>query len=221
MSDSDDKTTRESILDPIDRNSEVLFGLFMVLTFTGTLSVATAGREDVRTMLISAIGCNIAWGFVDGVMYVLRNLVTRGRQATFVRAVQAAPRPQEAYRLIAAERGAAAGSLDAQALEHVRQWICARPAESTLPPRLRANDLLGALGVFLLVVASTFPPVLPFIFVAELQLAMRISAAIAIAMLFICGYAWGAYAGMRPVRVGLVMVVLGGLTEAVIIALGG
>jgi hypothetical protein len=221
MSETDDKPTRESILDPIDRNSEVLFGLFMVLTFTGTLSVATAGRDDVRTMLISAIGCNIAWGFVDAVMYVLRNLVTRGRRASFVRAVKAAPRPQDAHRLIAAERGSMSDSLDVQALEHVRAWICARPAESTLPPRLQATDLLGALGVFLLVVASTFPPVLPFIFVAELQLAMRISAAIAIAMLFVCGYAWGAYAGMRPVRVGLVMVVLGGLTEAVIIALGG
>ncbi len=70
------------VLDPIDRVSEVLFGLFMVLTFTGTLSVATAGREDVRTMLIAAIGCNTAWGFVDGVMYVLRTLVTRSRGAT-------------------------------------------------------------------------------------------------------------------------------------------
>jgi hypothetical protein len=32
----------------------------MVLTFTGSLSVAEAGREDVRTMLIGALGCNIA-----------------------------------------------------------------------------------------------------------------------------------------------------------------
>jgi hypothetical protein len=68
------------ILDPIDRNSEILFGLFMVLTFTGTLSVATAGRDDVKLMLVAAIGCNIAWGFVDGVMYVLRNLVARARR---------------------------------------------------------------------------------------------------------------------------------------------
>src|SRR5262245_28752590 len=76
------------ILDPIDRVSEILFGLFMVMTFTGTLSVATAGREDVRTMLIAAIGCNIAWGFVDGVMYILRTLVTRARGATLFAAVR-------------------------------------------------------------------------------------------------------------------------------------
>ena len=77
-------TSDGRILDPIDRISEVLFGLFMVLTFTGTLSVASAGREDVRTMLIAAIGCNTAWGFVDAMMYVLRTLVERSRRATQV-----------------------------------------------------------------------------------------------------------------------------------------
>src|SRR4030095_1819511 len=45
------------VLDPVERISEVLFGLIMVLTFTGSLSVAEAGRDDVRTMLICALGC--------------------------------------------------------------------------------------------------------------------------------------------------------------------
>ena len=49
------------VLDPIDRISEVLFGLIMVLTFTGSLSVTEAGRESIRTMLIGALGCNLAW----------------------------------------------------------------------------------------------------------------------------------------------------------------
>jgi hypothetical protein len=39
------------VLEPIDRTSEVLFGLIMVLTFTGSLSVAQARR---RAMLIGA-----------------------------------------------------------------------------------------------------------------------------------------------------------------------
>ena len=36
------------VLEPIERVSEVLFGLIMVLTFTGSLSVADAGRDDVH-----------------------------------------------------------------------------------------------------------------------------------------------------------------------------
>jgi hypothetical protein len=59
------------VLEPIDRVSEVLFGLIMVLTFTGSLSVAEAGRSEVRTMLIGALGCNLAWGIIDGVLYLM------------------------------------------------------------------------------------------------------------------------------------------------------
>ena len=59
------------VLDPSERTAEVLFGLIMVLTFTGTLSVAEAGRADVRAMLVGALGCNLAWGIIDGVLYLM------------------------------------------------------------------------------------------------------------------------------------------------------
>ncbi len=209
------------LLDPIDRNSEVLFGLFMVLTFTGTLSVATAGREDVKLMLVAAIGCNIAWGFVDGVMYVLRNLVVRAREATLDRAVRAARRPEEAHHLIATQIGPMAAALGAPGLERVRLWIIDQPPPPAGRVPLTAHDLRSALGVFLLVFLSTFPVVLPFVFIADLQLAKRLSAATAIAMLFLCGYGWGRYGGLSPWRAGLVMVLLGVVVEAIVIALGG
>ena len=209
------------ILDPIDRISEILFGLFMVLTFTGTLSAATAGREDVRTMLIAAIGCNTAWGLVDAVMYVLRNLVDRGRRATLLRAVRAASRPQDAQRAIASHIGGLAEGLDAATLERLRRWLIERPADAAPKVAVTARDLKGALSVFLLVFASTFPVVLPFFFVADLRLAMRISAAIAIVMMFYCGVVWGRYAGTRSWGAGLVLVLVGIIVEVVVIALGG
>ncbi|HKB15545.1 MAG TPA: hypothetical protein VKF62_05735, partial [Planctomycetota bacterium] len=55
----------KGFLSPHERISEILFGLIMVLTFTGTLSAAEAGRSDVRTMLLGALGCNVAWGIID------------------------------------------------------------------------------------------------------------------------------------------------------------
>ena len=61
--------TRTRVVDPPQRVAEVLFGLIMVLTFTCSLSIAEAGRDDVRTMLIGALGCNLAWGIIDGVFY--------------------------------------------------------------------------------------------------------------------------------------------------------
>jgi len=209
------------VLDPIDRISEILFGLFMVLSFTGTLSVASAGPKEVREMLVAAIGCNIAWGFVDGVMYVLRNLVTRARQSRLWNMVLSADRPEAAHGLIADEIGGLAPSLERAGLERTRQWIVAQPRDAAPDARVKGKDVTGGIGVFLLVFASTFPPVLPFVFFDNLHLAMRVSAALAIAMMFVCGYQWGRFAGLKPWRAGLVMVILGVAVEAVIIALGG
>src|SRR6476659_2244511 len=88
------------VLEPIDRLSEVLFGLIMVLTFTGSLSVAEAGRDDVRTMLIGALGCNLAWGIIDAMLYLMGSLAEKGRGLLTLRAVRRATDPQEAHRLI-------------------------------------------------------------------------------------------------------------------------
>jgi VIT1/CCC1 family predicted Fe2+/Mn2+ transporter len=88
---------RDRVLDPVSRISEVLFGLIMALTFTRTIDVASGGGEEVRTLLVGAIGCNIAWGIVDAVMYLLNVMVERGRELMHQRAlgrpdVPAAPR---------------------------------------------------------------------------------------------------------------------------------
>ena len=51
---------RTPALDPIDRVSEIIFGLIMALSFTGAVSAATAGREEIRTVMFAALGCNLA-----------------------------------------------------------------------------------------------------------------------------------------------------------------
>src|SRR5436190_11529633 len=89
------------VLEPHERISEVLFGLIMVLTFTGSLSIAEAGREDIRTMLVGALGCNFAWGIIDGVLYLMGSLAEKGRGLKTLRAVRAATDAQKAQRLIA------------------------------------------------------------------------------------------------------------------------
>ena len=66
-------------------------------------------------------------------------------------------------------------------------------------PRLQKDDWLGAIGVFLIVVVATFPVVIPFALISEPRHALRVSNGIAIAMLFLTGYAFGRHAGHRPV----------------------
>jgi hypothetical protein len=50
------------LLDPIERASEILFGLIMVLTFTGSISVAEGSAAQTRTVFAAAIGCIVLVG---------------------------------------------------------------------------------------------------------------------------------------------------------------
>jgi hypothetical protein len=212
---------REPILHPVDRIMELLFGLLMALSFTGALSVAEAGREDLREMFIAALGCNLAWGFVDGVMYLIRTVVDRGRTLTLMRSVREAVDPQAGRAVIERELSRVAAGLVLPAeLEAVRGRVVALPA---VPVRasLNGSDLLAALAIFLLVVLATFPVVLPFAFMQDVGAAKNTSRIIALAMLFLGGLALGRYAGYGAWRAGLAMTALGVVMVGVIKVLGG
>jgi len=221
MSENSSERSSKRVLEPIDRVSEILFGLIMVLTFTGSLSIAEAGRDDVRTMLIGALGCNLAWGIIDGVLYLMGCLAEKGRGLLTFRAVRKAADSKEAQRLIAD----ALPSVVASVLEPVEmESLYKRLKQLPEPPdhvRLRKDDWLGAVGVFLLVFLCTFPVVIPFIFMHNAGPALRVSNAIAIVMLFLTGYAFGRMTGRHPWLVGISMVVLGLILVGLTMALGG
>jgi hypothetical protein len=67
-----------AVLNPVDRVSEMLFGLLMALTFVGAVSAAESGDEQIRTLFTTSLGCNLAWGLVDAVMYLIRTITERG-----------------------------------------------------------------------------------------------------------------------------------------------
>lgn len=221
MSDTYADKSSKRVLEPVERVSEVLFGLIMVLTFTGSLSIAEAGRDDIRTMLIGALGCNLAWGIIDAVLYLMGCLAEKGRNLMTYRAVRKATDPQKAQRLIAgALPPLVASMLQPTELETMRQRLQELP-EPPARARLGKSDWAGALGVFLLVFLSTFPVAVPFLFMQKAALAMRVSNAIAVAMLFITGMAYGRCVGRSPWLFGLSMVFLGVVLVGLTMALGG
>jgi hypothetical protein len=207
------------VLDPIDRISEILFGLIMVLTSTSTLSVISAGKPEIQTMILGALGCNLAWGIIDGGLYVLGSLDERGRGLLTLQAIRNA-KPAEAWRMIAEALPRPLASLPNTNLEQLRQELVRQPKPPERPG-LNGQDALGALGVCLLVFCSTFPPVLPFLFLDDVQTALRISNVIAIAMLFGCGFYYGRGTGLHPWATGLVMVAVGTALVGVAVLLGG
>src|SRR5882762_9952188 len=148
------------VLDPMERISETLFGLIMALTFICSLGVATAGNIKIQTMLIGALGCNLAWGIVDGGLYLLARINERGGKILTLRAIRQAPDPETAQRAIAeALPPELASILPPEQLELLRQKLQQLPKPSA-GPRLTKRDWIGALGLCLLSFLATFPVII-------------------------------------------------------------
>ena len=172
-------------------------------------------------MLIGALGCNLAWGIIDGIMYLMACLSEQAQRIRTLRAVRKAASTDKAHRaIVGALPPAVVQALEPADLEKIRVHVNQLP-EPPVRPQLHGRDWCGALGVFLLVFLSTFPVVLPFVFMQQARLALRVSNAVAIVMLFLTGYAFGRCAGHRPWVMGIVMVALGFVLVAITIALGG
>jgi hypothetical protein len=209
------------LLQPVERISEVLFGLIMVLTITCSFSVIEAGHREVRQMLVAALGCNLAWGIIDGVFYLMSCFSERGRGVLTLRAVREATDPSKAHSLIAdALPPLLASVLAPPDFETMRQKLNQLPEPPTRP-RLTKSDWLAACGVFLIVFLSTFPVVIPFTVIRDPRLALHVSNGVAVVMLFLAGNQFGRYAGHRPWRMGLAMVAVSGVLVGVTLALGG
>jgi len=217
----DSRHAPRRVLEPQERVAEVLFGLIMGITFTGSLSVAEAGRDDVRTMIVGALGCNLAWGIIDGVLYAMGCLAERGKKLSMLRALRAAESAEAAERHLAD----ALPPLVVAVLEPAElAAVCRRLQALPEPPgavRVTSSDLFGALGVFLLVFLSTLPIAVPFVLVSDIARAMRVSNAVALAMLLVTGMVYGRVVGRSPWAFGVGVAALGCVLVALTIALGG
>jgi hypothetical protein len=161
-------------LDPSEILGEFLFGAIMVLTFT--LGAAAAGGYE-KGLLLAALGCNVAWGVIDGVLLVMSNRYARRRDQ--------------------------------------------RDLANPVSMRFAGEDWGTLVSVFLLVVSSTIPAALPFFAIPDPQLALRVSNALMIALLFVAGWRYGRHVDMRPWLSGLILAAIGSALVGIAIALGG
>ncbi|MDH7459803.1 VIT1/CCC1 transporter family protein [Chitinophagaceae bacterium 26-R-25] len=209
------------LLNPVDRISEIIFGLIMALSFTCTISVVESGKADVKDILIGAIGCNLAWGLVDAIMFVLTGLAEQGRGRMILRYIRSTNAPEKAIEAISeALPPVVTGAMKTEDFDTIRKRLSDLP-ESDLRVRVSKADLKMATGVFLLVFLSTFPVAIPFKFIDNIKTAMRVSNGIAIVLMFVGGWMLAGYSGYNKWRMGLFMVILGILLVAITILLGG
>jgi len=209
-------------VDPSTRLGEVLFGLIMALGITGAVRFGLAEANN-RQLFIAVLGCNIAWGIVDGVMFAMLALFERGRKARIVKAALNAPTDQAAFEAIHQEIGERLEPLMTSAeRDQVYRWVLDQARRSTREePRLLRKDLFGAVSVGTLILAATCPIVIPFLVISSPTTAVRISNTITVLMMFGIGWWWGRTVGTNPLKSGLGVASIGFVLVLTTIALGG
>jgi VIT1/CCC1 family predicted Fe2+/Mn2+ transporter len=208
-------------LEPVESLGEVLFGLIMVLTFTLGAAL-TAGYES--GLLLAAVGCNVAWGIIDAVLFVLSTRFERSRRHRLARAVRDAPDGEAALALIRAELDPGLATVTEPAdrerlYQGVHDLIRRGSAE---PVAFTREEWMAGLSVFVLVAATALPAALPFLVLPDdPQLALRVSNALLVALLFVVGFRWARFVDLAPWKAALLISSLGVALVVVAIALGG
>jgi len=210
-----------SSLDPIDRISEVLFGLIMVLTFTGSISVASDGRAEIRELLWASLGCNLAWGIVDAVMFLMSSVLTRGHGISVLKKLKLTTDKVAARNLLKDELPPVISSvLKPEEVDQFKERLLKLedlPKTKLLSP----IEFRAAILIFILVFTCTFPVAMPFIFFSNTAFALRSSNGVALLILFFGGYSIGKYSGFHPFLTGTILMFLGIILVAITMALGG
>jgi VIT1/CCC1 family predicted Fe2+/Mn2+ transporter len=216
------KSIKESaVLNPVDRIAEILFGLIMVLTFTGAISASTDTRGDVRELLWAALGCNIAWGFVDAIMYLMDVALERGHSIKLFRQIQNTNNKNELHKILRNEiQPTLAHLITNEELDtlNLRLKKLPEPSKKIL---ITPSDLVSGLQIFLLVFICTFPVAIPFGFFDDLAVAIRVSNCVALLLLFAGGFILAGYAGFKRGITALLYTLIGVLLVVLTMALGG
>jgi hypothetical protein len=208
-------------LDPPERISEVLFGLIMVLTFTGSISVSAAGKQEVRQLLWAALGCNLAWGLVDAIMHLMDELIGRAHGFTQIKRMKRSDNSFESREIIRENISPFISELmENEDIDRLGEKIRQLPEPSMSGALIFRDYLIGG-QIFILVFMSTFPVALPFFFINDVSLATRISNGVAVILLFAGGFFLARYAGLRPIITALAYTAIGMFLVALTIALGG
>jgi VIT1/CCC1 family predicted Fe2+/Mn2+ transporter len=210
-------------LAPGERLGEVLFGLLMTLTFVLGARILEGEAFSVRATLMATLGCNVAWGIIDGVLLVTGRVFDRSRLLRLGRSIRDVD-DSTATQLVAAEFDETLAPMTSAPVrlelyrDVVRQVRAVKTPRSPLP---RGEDWLAALAVFCLVVFVSMPAALPFLVMDDAWLALRVSNAILIGMVFLVGYKWGSATGMSPWGTGLSLASLCLVLVLIAIPLGG
>jgi VIT1/CCC1 family predicted Fe2+/Mn2+ transporter len=210
-------------LTPSERLSQALYGLILVLTVISAIEITVSKQQQsAGTLLTAALGTCIAWGMVDAVIYVLTGVHERNHHVRFVSRVKNKSKKEAIGQIEDELDDSLIGVLEKDEKDRIAEQIFLT-VNHAAPKRqhVKKDDVLGGAASFLISFMVVLPTMVPFVLSLKLDLAIRLSNIIAVAMLFIVGYVSGGREGMNRIRWALTITVLGVVIVAVTILLGG
>lgn len=210
----------QAVLSPFERGAEIIFGVLMAISVTAAAEITLGGEADVRELMIAALGCNLAWGLIDSVIYLLQLQFERHRQHRMVLELREL-KSEDAFRKRVADElpPLVAQAMTADSLSYIHRAVQAYT--KTKPAYWSRQEFAAAGLICALVFGSTFPLVLPFMLMQEPWYALRASHAIAVVMLFILGWKLGRWSGASPFGSGALLATGGVVLAVLCVALGG
>jgi VIT1/CCC1 family predicted Fe2+/Mn2+ transporter len=214
------QSVADTVLSPFERVAEIIFGILMAISVTAAAEIGSSGGMSVRELLLAALGCNMAWGLIDGAIFLLQAQFDRHRQHRMILELRDLA-SEDAFRARASAElpPAVAAAMTAESFARLR--AAARSYTQARPAYWSRQELAAAGLICALVFGSTFPLVVPFLAMQDPILALRASHAVAVAMLFVLGWKIGRWSGVNALGAGSVFALVGSFLAILCVALGG
>ena len=203
---------------------DMLSGLIMTLGFTlGAGLIVQEGQDAIKQVILGILGCNVAWGLVDGAMYIVSSMFDRSRKARLLQLIQQSTNDEDSLAIVGRELDP---SLEPFATEKERrqlyQSVLVR-LKNLAPQRnhLKKEDILGAVATFWLTFVFAIPAVAPFLIFTDRFVALRVSDMLLLSLLFLVGYHLGRALHTNPWILGSIVFLVGLVCVAIVVTLGG
>ncbi|MEA9986241.1 MULTISPECIES: VIT1/CCC1 transporter family protein [Subtercola] len=199
-------------LSPGETLPEIVVGLVMVVGITSTARLdAINTDEGVQSLLTVAFSTAVAWAIIDAALYLMNALFQRGRWDLAAHTLRESPLTPEQRRSVV--RDALDSSLDditgpAPASTMYDEIARIVPTER-FPERLKAADFRAAAAIVVVVLVSTFPPIIPFLLPLDPDTALDVSNGVGIASLFLVGVWWAPYTRIKAGVAGVALALIG------------
>jgi VIT1/CCC1 family predicted Fe2+/Mn2+ transporter len=211
-------------LDPADALAEMTCGLVMVLTILCTAGWYVEGSDEPRRALaLAAFGCCLAWGIIDGFLYVASAVYERGRRGRLIRSVQDSDHATAIEFVRGRVDDATGNLLSAASSAAVAEELVGAAATVDPPTRITTKraDFPPVVGSMVLNVSATVLPGIAILLVNDWRDALAIAKALVVAMLFLTGFLWGRTTRFGAWRSGLAMLLFGLAMVAIAVLFGG